>query len=107
MTFEVLLAEEAEADISDIYRYVLAREGRDQAEALLTKLSETVFALSELPNRGNVPKELSAIGMSEFREVHYKPYRVIYRILDQQVVVYGVFDGRRDMQSLLNRRLMR
>jgi len=45
--------------------------------------------------------------MSEFREAHYKPYRVIYRIVDTQVIVYCVVDGRRDMQSFLQRRLLR
>jgi toxin ParE1/3/4 len=31
---------------------------------------------------------------------------VIYRVLDRQVAVYLIADGRRDMQSLLARRLL-
>ena len=45
--------------------------------------------------------------MTEFRELHFKPYRLIYRIMDKQVIVYCVVDGRRDMQSFLLRRLIR
>ena len=56
--------------------------------------------------RGNVPKELEPLGITDFREVHYKPYRVIYRIIDRQVIFYCVLDDRRSMQSLLQRRLI-
>jgi len=48
-----------------------------------------------------------SLGIAEFREVHYKPYRVIDRIFSARVVVYCVLDGTRDMQSLLQRRLTR
>jgi len=35
-----------------------------------------------------------------------KPYRVIYRIMENQVFVYLIADARRDMQTLLERRLL-
>ncbi|MBB3258938.1 hypothetical protein F4827_003807 [Paraburkholderia bannensis] len=36
----------------------------------------------------------------------FKPYRSIYRIIDTQLVIYVIADGRRDMQLLLTRRLL-
>jgi toxin ParE1/3/4 len=107
MTFEVLLSEDAARDIEDIYRYIAEYDAIENADRVLLALEEICLALSELPDRGNVPKELRSLGMTEFREVHYKPYRVIYRIVDRLVVVYCVVDGRRDMQGLLQRRLLR
>ena len=107
MPFEVLLSEDAERDIEDIHRYVARHDAVGKADRLLVALEEACLGLSELPKRGNVPKELLPLGMTEFREVHYKPYRLIYRIIGGKVVVYCVLDGRRDMQSLLHRRLVR
>jgi toxin ParE1/3/4 len=46
-------------------------------------------------------------GVKDFREVLFKPYRVIYEVTGNRVVVLGCFDGRRDMQLLLERRLLR
>jgi toxin ParE1/3/4 len=46
-------------------------------------------------------------GRTDFREIGHKLYRIIYRIEGDDVVVYGVADGRRDMQSFLHRRLVR
>ncbi|WP_301101738.1 hypothetical protein [Propionivibrio sp.] len=36
----------------------------------------------------------------------YPAYRVIYRITGSQVIIYLIADGRRDMQSVLVRRLL-
>jgi toxin ParE1/3/4 len=50
--------------------------------------------------------ELAALGIQEYRQVFFKPYRVIYRQFEQQVVIYVIADRRRDMQSFLARRLL-
>lgn len=38
--------------------------------------------------------------------VFFKPYRLVYRVAGERVYVYLIADGRRDMQSLLARRLL-
>ena len=107
MPFDVFLVEDAERDIEDIWRYVAGADGIEKADRLIDGLEETCARLSELPHRGNVPKELQGLGMTEYREAHFKPYRIIYRIFESRVIVYCVADGRRDMQSLLEKRLLR
>jgi toxin ParE1/3/4 len=44
--------------------------------------------------------------MRDYRQTFFKPYRVIYRVEGQRVYAYLIADGRRDMQSLLARRLL-
>jgi len=56
--------------------------------------------------RGSHPKELLVLGIREYRQTFFKPYRLIYRIVGQRVHVYLIVDGRRDMQGLLARRLL-
>lgn len=107
MAFEVLLADEAEKDIEDIWRYVAERESIGKADRLLNAIEGACAGLSVYPARGNVPKELAAVGMREFLEAHCGPYRIVYRLFGRRVIVYCVVDGRRDMQSLLQRRLLR
>jgi len=38
--------------------------------------------------------------------VFFKPYCLIYRVMGRDVVVFVIVDGRRDMQVLLERRLL-
>jgi toxin ParE1/3/4 len=63
--------------------------------------------LELLPERGHYPPELLRTGVRAFREVHFKPYRIIYTLQDQLIVVHCVLDGLRDFQSLLQERLLR
>ena len=42
----------------------------------------------------------------EYREVFFKPYRIIYRVMNENVYVPVIADGRRDMRTLLERRLL-
>ena len=67
---------------------------------------QVVESLSHFPERGSYPKELLALGIKEYRQTAFKPWRVIYRVTGQRVVIYLIADGRRDMQSLLSRRLL-
>jgi toxin ParE1/3/4 len=62
--------------------------------------------LSEFPERGAYPKELVSLGIREYREIFFKPYRIIYRVIDKNIYVLLIVDGRRDMQTLLQRRLL-
>lgn len=107
MGWRVLLSEDAERDIEDLYRFIAGRDGADMVGRFLNEIETAAASLEQLPERGNIPKELVFIGISEYREVHHKPWRMIYRIMGAEVVVYCVADGRRDMQSFLERRLLR
>ncbi|RUM08813.1 type II toxin-antitoxin system RelE/ParE family toxin [Rhizobium chutanense] len=107
MAYRVLFAEDAERDIEDLYRFITGRDGAGTAERVLSDIESACADLEEFPARGNIPKELASIGISEYRELHHKPWRLIYRILGTDVVVYCVADGRRDMQAFLERRLIR
>jgi toxin ParE1/3/4 len=105
--YRVRLSEEAEQDLIDIYGYVAHHDSAEKAAYLLNQLETLCARLTELPKRGHVPPELSRIGVTAYKEVHFKPYRVIYEVVDQDVRIHGVLDGRRDMQTLLQRRLFR
>jgi toxin ParE1/3/4 len=67
---------------------------------------EAVEGLARFPERGSCPKELVALGIKEYRQTQFKPYRLICRLMARQVVIYLIVDGRRDMQSLLANRLL-
>ena len=73
---------------------------------MLERIERALQGLSEHPQRGNHPRELLDIGIREYREVSFKSYRIIYRVVEDTVYVLVIADGRRDMQTLLQRRLL-
>jgi toxin ParE1/3/4 len=104
--YEVLLTAGAEQDLESIYDYIAEFDSPANADHVLDRLIKAVDALSTFPERGSHPKELLAVGIKDYRQTFFKPYRLIYRVVGRRVYVYLIADGRRDMLSLLARRLL-
>ena len=104
--FAVAVTLEAERDLDDIVSYIAEHDSMERALFVGSRIEEAVAGLSSFPERGAHPKELLDHGIRDFREVFFKPYRLIYRVLPDTVVVVVIADGRRDMRSLLTRRLL-
>lgn len=104
--YEVLLTRGAEQDLESIHDHISEFDSVANADHVLDRLMEVVEGLARFPERGSYPKELVALGIKEYRQTSFKPYRVIYRVLGRRVVIYLIVDGRRDMQSVLARRLL-
>lgn len=105
--YDVFLTEDASGDLEQLYDYIALHDTPQKANEVLKKLERCFDSLSEFPERGIYPKELSSLGIREYQEIYFKPYRILYKIIEQVVYVYLIVDGRRDMQSLLQRRLFK
>ncbi len=106
MSFPVLLTDAAARDLSDIYDYIALHDAPGKATRVLDRIEKAFAGLSQSPQRGAYPRELLALGIREYREIFFKPYRIIYRVKNKKVYVLVIVDGRRDMQQLLQRRLL-
>ena len=106
MPFKVLLTNDAARDIDELYDYIVLHDAPRKADYVLEQIEKAFSKLSEFPERGAYPKELLAIGIREYREIFFKPYRIIYRVMDKNVYVLLIVDGRRDLQSFLHLRLL-
>lgn len=103
---EITLTEDAAHDLEDIYGYIERSDGAAKADHVLDSIESVIESLVTTPARGAFPPELLRIGIREYRQVFFKPYRVIYRVAGNMVYVYLIADGRRDMQALLARRML-
>lgn len=106
MPYQVFLTEAAIRDLEDLYDYIELHDVPGKADYVLDQIEKAFSTLSENPERGPYPKELVAVGLREYREIFFKPYRIVYRVMADNVYVMLIADGRRDMQALLQRRLL-
>jgi toxin ParE1/3/4 len=104
--YEVLLTEDAVFDLEEIFEYIAEHDGPSRAAHVLDRIEDVLQSLATFAERGSHPKELLQLGIHEYRQSYFKPYRMIYRVVGQRVYVYLIVDGRRDMQTLLARRLL-
>ena len=106
MPFVDFLTADATRDLEELYQYIAQHDAPGKAEHVLTSIEKGFDSLSESPDRGAHPKELLALGIHDYREIFFKPYRIIYRVMGDALCVFLIADGRRDMQTLLQRRLL-
>ncbi|MBW2185600.1 MAG: type II toxin-antitoxin system RelE/ParE family toxin [Deltaproteobacteria bacterium] len=106
MSLSVLLTDSAAKDLEELYDYIKQHDCANSADYVLSEIETSLNSLASSPNRGNYPNELLKIGIREYREIFFKPYRIIYRVINNAIYVLLIVDGRRDMTALLQRRLL-
>jgi len=106
MAYIVRLTADAARDLAELHTFIVGNDVPRKADYVLDKIEIVLTSLGENPSRGSYPGELSALGIKEYREVFFKPYRIIYRIIDDGVFILMIVDGRRDLEPLLQRRLL-
>ena len=105
-SYQVLWSHTAQRDLTEIIDYN-AQDNVDDALMILHKLEAKAALLVTLPNRGRIVPELLHTGISQYRELISAPWRIIYRVESQRVLVRAVLDSRRDLQAVLLGRLAR
>ena len=106
MKNQVFLTDDAVQDLEGLYDYIEYHDAPEKADYVLGKIEKAFSSLSENPERGTYPKEILAVGLREYREIYFKPYRIIYQLIADHVYVMVIADGRRNIQTLLQRRLL-
>ena len=105
--YNVFFDRSAEDDLYDIYTYVAINDSVEHADKLFIALRKSCYRLKTLPLRGHIPSELFKVGVVEFREISFKPYRIFYSIEKNNVFVHCILDARRDIQTILQERSLR
>jgi toxin ParE1/3/4 len=106
VTYPVRVTSAAWRDLEEIHSWIAENDSLEKAGYVLDQLWEAAEGIAALPHRGSRPKELPQGMESEYRQVFFKPYRVIYEVRHDEVIIHLIADGRRNLQSLLLRRLI-
>lgn len=105
--FKLLVLDEAQEDTKDLRRYILKSFGAETWKQTSAELAVTFDNIRQFPQSGYVPAELADFGGLNFREALSGQNRVIYEVRDDTSYIHIVTDARRDLQTLLQRRLLR
>ena len=104
--FKVGWSEVAEDDLMGILEYIAA-DSPDQASKKLKEIKQQAGNLVSFPEKGRLVPELLAQGILIYREFIVPPWRIIYRITENNVYVLSVLDSRRNIEDILLSRLTR
>ncbi|MGD0860269.1 MAG: type II toxin-antitoxin system RelE/ParE family toxin [Terracidiphilus sp.] len=105
MSFNVRFTVAAHNDLREIHAYIAQNDSLENADYVTREIVRVALVLRDFPNRGAHPPEMLARSNRSYRQIFFKPYRILYRIRANTVFVAIVADGRRNMALLLGRRL--
>lgn len=105
--FRVRIVREAEEDLAELVDYIAQHDSVERANYVVERLITVCERLEQHPERGHFLPELRSLGIKTYREVHFKPYRIIYEVVGRELFILLVVDGRRSLQAILERRLLR
>ena len=101
--YEVIWAKTAENDLLKIIEYI-AQDSQRNALKILRKIKKQVDDLYHSPKRCRIVPELYDQGVTQYREMIIRPWRVMCRISGSQVYVLSVLDSRQNIEDILLKR---
>lgn len=105
MSFSVRFTPGARKDLRSIHAHICRNDSLENAAYVAREIVQAALTLRDFPSRGTHPPELLELGNRAYRQIFFKPYRILYRIDANTVHIAVIADGRRNMRSLLVRRL--
>ena len=89
---KIIWAPSALSDIESIAEYI-ARDSVDQAALFMTRIIEMTDRLERFPQSGRIIPEIN----DEYcREIVYGSYRIMYRMIREEIWITGVIHGARN-----------
>ncbi len=103
--FRVFWTRIAVSDLRRIVQYI-AVEDSVAAEEIYGLIRNQTEGLGQLPHRGRIVPELQLQGVLLYREIVQMPWRIIYRVLEDKVIILAVIDSRRNIADILLERIL-
>lgn len=103
---KVLVSDFAMEDLREIVAYYQSLN-KNYVEKVIAEFEENIFSLKQFPRSGRIVPELERQGIENYRELIHHPYRIIYEIQEDAVIIHTIIDGRRNFQDLIISKLTR
>lgn len=103
MSYRLLLAQKAKDQLVEIALYIAEESGDvDMALRVVDKLEDAMRRLTEMPNRGALPRD-ATLRKQGHRVMVCEPYLIFYRCDNETktVIVTAILHSRRDYVNLI------
>jgi plasmid stabilization system protein ParE len=107
MGLRVIILDSAEQDLKELKAYAVKNFSDDAWRTNYAKIKDAIRNLQKFPQAGSIPEEIEKLNLTQYRQVLSGMNRIIYEVRQEVIYIHILVDARRDMTSLLTRRLLR
>jgi len=107
MNMKVVILESAEHDLKELKSYIVKNFSVETWQSTYDKIKAVIRNLKTFPHAGSIPEEFEKLNLSQYQQVISGMNRIIYEVRQDTLYIHIITDARRDLKSLLTRRLLR
>ncbi|MFA5171187.1 MAG: type II toxin-antitoxin system RelE/ParE family toxin [Sulfuriferula sp.] len=107
MSLKVVFLRSAEQDLKELRGYIIKQFGKEVWQDSYRKIKASVGVIQTYPLGGSIPEEFERLNLAQYRQVISGMNRIIYEVRQETVYIHIICDNRKEMASLLTRRLLR
>ncbi len=107
MNMKVVILESAEHDLKELKSYIVKNFSIETWQGTYDKIKAVIRNLKTFPHASSIPEEFEKLNLSQYRQVISGMNRIIYEVRQDTLYIHIITDARRDLKSLLTRRLLR
>jgi plasmid stabilization system protein ParE len=104
---KVVILESAEHDLKELRIYIIRNFSIEIWQNSYDKIKAAIRNLKTFPQAGSIPDELEKLSLTQYRQVISGMNRIIYEVRQDTLYIHIITDSRRELKSLLTRRLLR
>ena len=104
--FKVVVPPSVKKDLREIVEYYY-EVNQSYSGKIFSKIVERISELEGFPEKERVVPELRDHNISAYKELIEDPYRIIYKVLADEVLLVSIIDGRRNVEEILIKKLQR
>lgn len=107
MGHRVVVLASAEQDLRDLRAYLVKNFSVDTWQTTYVQIKAAIRHLQDYPQTGSIPEELEKLNLAQYRQILSGRNRIVYEVRQGLIYIHIVVDARRDMKTMLARRLFR
>lgn len=106
MSLPVVFLTSAERDLKELKNYIVKNFGQPIWLTTYHKIKDSIKTIQTFSLRGALPEELEKINLTQYRQVISEKNRIIYEVRKQAIYIHLICDARKDLRSVLLKRLL-
>ncbi|WP_367373822.1 type II toxin-antitoxin system RelE/ParE family toxin [Pseudomonas lini] len=106
MSLKVVILQSAETDLKEIRTYLTKQFSTQTWQNTYDNLKAAIRHLGSQPYAGSVPEEIEKLNLSQYRQTLSGMNRIIYEVRGQTIYVHIIADTRKNLPTLLMKRLL-
>ncbi len=104
--YKVQWSKNAIYDLEDIIEYIKI-DSTKTAKNIFYEIKKECQKLCFFPKGKRIVPELQQLGITKYRELIYKRWRIVFKIQEDEIFILLVVDSSRNLEDILYQRLLK